>query len=174
MKFITPIALIVAALALFFFYVKPQYVQIQKLQAQEDQYNSALDEANQAGTKLAGLVTNYNALSADDLNRLQEFLPDNVDAVTFAVDASNILSRYGVPLQNIKISAPATTAPSQNTSYNTLSLSFGTSLPYSQFVELLSGIEKNLRFMDISSINFTAPVSEPYTYTVGLKTYWLK
>lgn len=78
--------------------------------------------------------------------------------------------------------------------YGTFDLEFSTSGTYDNFLKFLKDVESSLRLTDIESINFdstqvvtpassTAPVGlgivsqaggSFYTYTVKLRTYWLK
>jgi hypothetical protein len=76
-------------------------------------------------------------------------------------------------------------APTADTNYGTWNLQFSTEGTYSNFLSFVQDLEKNLRIVDISSIEFSSDTGtggvgmstsspDTYTYTFKIETYWLK
>ena len=88
------------------------------------------------------------------------------------------------------LAAAGTTAVAQATQdYGTFDLIFVTSGTYDSFIKFLKDVESSLRLTDIESVTFSSDVaaaqssaganlnsgqSASYTYTIKLRTYWLK
>lgn len=178
------------AVAVFFLYTKPTYDGIQISNAQIVQYNAALDKAAELQKLKDGLLQRYKTLNPSDLDRLQKMLPDHVDNIALIMDIDNIASHYGMSLQNVDISAPASeiattpgqiSAPSASTEkYESLTMKFGTFGTYNSFLQFLSDLQSSLRIVDIVSLNISQPSGSAisgdpvYQYGITIRTYWLK
>jgi len=199
MKLIVSALGLILAGSVFFFYTMPAYDNVQTLQAQIDQYNSALDKAQQLQQLKQTLLARYNAFDPNEIGRLQTMLPDGINNVGLILDLDNLAARYGLPLQNVDVSGGDAASTGSQTAtgaigastqaYQSLTLKFGTSGPYSNFVQFLSDLQSSLRILDIVSLtvspgagssaviggNQTGSSAAPsYTYEITLKTYWLK
>ena len=181
---------IILAGAVFFLYTKPTYDAIQSSNAQIVQYNAALDKAAELQKLKDGLLQRYKTLNPGDLDRLQKMLPDHVDNIALIMDIDNIASHYGMSLQNVDISAPASeiattpgqiSAPSASTEkYESLTMKFGTFGTYNSFLQFLSDLQSSLRVVDLVSLDVTQPTGAAlsgnpvYQYEITIRTYWLK
>lgn len=171
------LVLIALAVGLFFFYTKPTYDSVDALQTDITQYNEALDKATQLLQKKQQLVSEFNAFSSTDLDRLQKLLPDHVDNVGLILEIDSLASRYGMSLENIDVSAsdsssssdssgsssssgssgdtPTTIAADTVQTYGTMSLKFSTRSSYENFKQFLGALEQSLRIVDITSLQIT-------------------
>ena len=61
-----------------------------------------------------------------------------------------------------------------NSAYGSLGVSFTTSASYNTFLAFIRDLEKSLRIMDITAIQFGASDTQVYDYSVDIRTYWLK
>ncbi len=203
MKLILAIIAIVAAGAIFFTVTEPAYNTVQAESAQIGQYSAALDKATQLQTLKQSLLSKYNAFDPNALDRLQKFLPDHVDNIALILDINSIASQYGMSLQNVDVSTPASTGSSSaqstgatapiggsNQQYDSLTLHFTTQGTYANFLQFLGALQSSLRIVDISSLSIGAPSSggqglgsnsssaasgaTQYSYSITLRTYWLK
>ncbi len=190
-RYIISAILVAAAAGIFIFYTQPAYDSVQAASGQIAQYNSALDKAAQLQALKQGLLNKYNAFSPDDLTRLQKLLPDHVDNVALILDLDNLAQHYGLGLENVDVSQPASAATSNTAvgvagaagqKYDSLTIKFTTHGTYTQFTQFMAELESSLRIVDLVSLSITgngatasAGPSEPvYTFSVGLRTYWLK
>jgi len=194
-KFAVPTILIIAAAAVFFMFTNPTYQDISSLQAQAVSYNEALDNSKSLQAQRDKLTEKYNSIDPTDLAKLQKLLPDNVDNIRLILEIEGIASPYGMVLKDVKYdttSQQTSTATqnvaskTNNSNYGTWNLQFSTEGSYSNFLNFLKDLEKNLRIVDISSIDFSSDntgatgagtstsSSDNYKYTFSIKTYWLK
>lgn len=176
----------------FFFYTKPTYDAIQALQIKNAQYDAALTKASELQTIKQSLLSRYNAIDPNNLDRLQKLLPDHVDNVRLILDLDNLATRYGLALENVDVSsAEASNAEKTATSiigggnkkYESITLRFRTRGTYATFGQFLDALESSLRIVDLTNLTITPDSSqqaeqggsEPiYSYGIALKTYWLK
>jgi len=190
-RYIISAILIAAAAGIFIFYTQPVYDSVRAESDQIAQYNAALDKAAQLQALKQGLLNRYNAFSPDDLARLQKLLPDHVDNVALILDFDNLAQQHGLALANVDVSQPASAATSKTAvgiasaagqKYDSLTIKFSTHGTYQQFTQFMKELESSLRIVDLVSLSISqdstsAPGSfaEPvYTFSINLRTYWLK
>jgi Tfp pilus assembly protein PilO len=199
-RYAVPIILIGVAVAGFFIVVNPLYQDISNMQAQAVSYNQALDNSKALEAQRDALTQKYNSIDPDNLAKLQKLLPDNVDNIRLILEIEGVASPYGMVLKDVKYDTtsqtnattqnnnPAQTAVAANSNYGTWNLQFSTQGSYSNFLNFITDLEKNLRIVDISSIDFSSNTGDTsgttgaslgsssanYTYTFNIKTYWLK
>lgn len=192
-KSLTPIILIILAVGLFFTYTNSTWQEVKVLKASSVEYDKAIDQSKQLLKIRDGLLAKFNGFREDDLRKLEKFIPTSIDNVRLIIDINNITSKYGASLQNVKLStdskpgAPAAPTPAAtqaagalpvvevpDRSLNSMVLSFAIKADYATFLSILEELERSLRILDVTSIAFTSTEGEPYTYTISVKTYWLK
>jgi Tfp pilus assembly protein PilO len=202
-KFAVPIILIGVAVAGFFMFVNPLYKNISDLRTQEVSYNEALNNSKSLEAERDKLTQKYNSIDLNNLAKLQKLLPDNVDNIRLILEIEGIASPYGMVLKDVKYDTTSqkdTTTAGQNNvvqggittkinnDYGTWNLEFSTQGTYSNFLNFIKDLEKNLRIVDISSVEFSSsvgtstgmtgaalsPSSDSYKYTFKINTYWLK
>ncbi len=192
MRFIFPTILLILAIASFVMFTNPTYQQVKQMKAQASQYDSALTNSQKLQTERDALSTKYRTIDPNALNRLSSLLPDSADNIRLIIDIQRMAQSYGLSIAAIKFDATegqkaqtantlaavsAADLAQANKEYGTFHLEFSTTATYENFRKFLKDIESSLRLTDVESINFTAdnPLNpNVYTYTVKLKTYWLK
>lgn len=199
MRLIFAVLGLVFAGAIFFLYTKPAYDGVQATQAQIAEYNAALDKATELQQLKQTLLSRYNALDPNALDRLQKMLPDHVDNISLILELDNLAGRYGMALANVDISSPQSTASTatplgsigaSGQRYDSLTLRFSTRGSYDDFTAFLADLESSLRVVDLVSLSLSPggivsaqdrsgkKVSGPpvpiYNYDITLRTYWLK
>ena len=182
MRNIIALLLIVASIGIFFGYIQPSYGTIQGMWAKQDSYNGAIDQVNTLKETIAQRQKTLSGFSADDLAKLNKFLPSSIDNVRLIIDINNIASNFGLAIKGITLdrpdtaSAPVQTVANQN-GYNSVTVSFDVVATYSTFLSFIQGLEKSLRLVDIVSISFsptTGNSTATYDYHITLRTDWLK
>lgn len=181
----------VGAGAIFFLFTQPLYATAQQQQAQIAQYNAALDKAAEMQQLKQSLLSKYNAFDPNSLDRLQKLLPDHVDNIALILELNALAERYGLALQNVDVSNSGNSSAAGDQSalgavggssqlYDSLTLHFATQGTYSTFLQFMNDLESSLRVVDLQSLTVAAASSggasavPQYTYTIVLKTYWLK
>jgi Tfp pilus assembly protein PilO len=188
MKNITSLILIILAIGLFFMYTNGEIQGMKSIQVSNATYATAIQNSQQLIAERDKVLAVYNTLTDQEKANLNKILPDNVDNVRLMIDMNNIASRHGIILQGLSTSAdgssgnsggsgsgPATnsgTNPSSDT-VNSVSISFGFSSSYANFLSFMKDVESSLRILDISSMSVTANPTGTYNYSMQLQTYWL-
>lgn len=192
---IIPIIVLIAAVALFFLYINPTWTgSIASTKAEITNYESALNAANQYQMKQAELMKEKNAISSDNLSRLDDFLPDGVDNVQLILDLDSLAARTGVALSNFDTQDSSASNSTNSSSgpgstglvdagNNALSLakspvdsiqiSLTATATYASFRAFLSGIEHSLRMLDVMNITISPSSNGVYNYQMTLRLYWL-
>ncbi len=208
-RFIMPVILIGIAITGFFTFTSPMYQEINGKRAEAASYDEALGNSKALESERDKLTKKYNAISKENLDRLMKMLPENVDNIRLILEIEKLAAPYGMLLRDVKydtevkdvaakptpasvaITNTPSAAPSSRKDYGTWELQFSTTGTYTNFLNFLNSLERNLRMVDIVSIRFSSvdsPVgvssggaslsqgsaSTPYKYEFRIKTYWLK
>jgi Tfp pilus assembly protein PilO len=186
---ITALILIVLAIGVYFTYTSGQIAVINSIQAENNQYLSAITNAKKLIDLRDSVLKQYNAISDADKSRLDKIVPNNIDNIRLMIDISGIASRHGITASGITTSAdtnasnsgstqsasvPANPAASYNSGLSTVTVSFSVTTTYNNFIAFLQDIERSLRILDVTSITLSPSTNGTYTYGVTLDTYWLK
>ncbi len=201
MRFVMPVILILISISVFFVLTNPIYNEITALKAQAASYNTALDNSKALESERDKLVAKANAISVENLDKIEKFLPQNVDNIRLILEIEEMARPFGMTLKDIKYNVNKDTTGNTGTvvqgggalaepkDYGTFDLEFSTSGTYDNFINFTKTLESNLRMVDISSITFSsnnlavtgttglgAKTNSPeiYSYDFKIKTYWLK
>lgn len=180
MKWLLPVFFVIIAFGIFFGYVDGAYQDTKSLHAEVQNYDDALQKSKELQAIRDALLSRYNTFSSADLERLEKMLPDNIDNVRLVLELDSIAAQYGMRVSGVVINEEVTTnaegtvGPS-NEFYDTVVLSFNVTGSYENFIAFLQDIESNLRVADITTLAFDGDSSEAvYTYSLGIRTYWLR
>ncbi len=201
MRFIVSAILIGISITVFVVFTNPIFGNIGELKTQVASYNKALDNSKTLKNEKDKLTAKYNSINKDDLLRLQKLLPENIDNIRLILEIGEIALPYGMALKNVKynteekkgekgekdssgvesIQSPTSSAKSLK-DYGIWDLEFSTSGSYKNFLNFTRDLEKNLRIVDVVSVQFSSGdvvesnvlSVESYQYNFKIRTYWLK
>jgi tetratricopeptide (TPR) repeat protein len=179
MKAFSSLLFLALSVSLFIWYINPTYKEITKIRSHIEEYDEAIERANQALQKNNDLLAEYNTIRNDE-PKLKKLLPDYVDSIRLIIDINAIAVRYGTAIKNIQIKSDAASSKQgtigpDTQPYGTLGLSFTVALPYEQYLKFLSDLERSLPLLDVSSIGFKPTDNgAAYDYSINVNTYWLK
>jgi len=179
MRTIMTILFLGLSVYMFFGPVRSGLADTKPLQARQASLEDALGKAADISKRRDELVLQFNRFSDEDKAKLEKLVPENVDNVRLIIDINNIASKFGMAVKNISLVASddkntsATLGPSGN-EYTSLLLSFSVSGSYDALREFLINLEKSLRLADVENVSFTPGALGIYTYSISLRTYWLK
>jgi len=179
-RFILPLLLIVVAVVGYFKFTTPILATIDTLRVERATLNTALDNAKKLRRVQESLLADYRELPPADLGRLDKFLPDNVDNVRLIIDINNIALKSGMKIKNIRIKteegkSEASIIEGGVTELGTVSFGFSVAGPYTNFQSFMIDLAKSLRLVDVDVVGLATPAEgDNYTYSVEIKTYWLK
>lgn len=186
---VLPILLIVIAVGIGVIYIYPTYNNtITNEQQQINNYQSALAAATTFNQKESTLTTQYNAISPEDLARLQTYLPDGVDNIQLIVDLDALAARSGIILSGFQIqnsdasgtsdtsteSSSTDTSLQSTNSTNSLDLSVSATGTYDAFQAFLTSVEQSQRPLDVTQLSVKDSSSGVYTYSITFRIYWLQ
>ncbi len=187
MRILFTVGMFAGSIAIFVLYTKPAYDSVQSVQAQITEYDSALSKADELQRLKQQLLSRYNAFNPIDIDRLKKLLPDHVDNVRLVLDLDTLASKHGFALQNVVIDAQGLTSRAADlavigadqSAVDSLTLKFGTSGSYPQFVEFMQALENSLRIVDLVELTMDPDLSAQgaeasYRFDVTLRTYWLE
>lgn len=180
MKAITAIILVVISVALFFFQVNPMYADVKILRAESEQYDQALQIAQELEVIRGELATKLSSFSASELQRLEVFMPQRLDTVRVILDVNGIADNNDIEIKDIRTADSAKTGPGPASAqpqspYNTTSVSFSFTTTYAGGERFIADLERSLRLIDIVAVNVKPSASRPGSYDFGmtLNTYWV-
>lgn len=185
MRYIFALLGLLIAGAIFFWYTKPTYDSVQVVKEEIAQYDAALAKAAELQQLKEQLLKRYNSFSPENLDRIQKLLPDHVDNVALILDLDNLAAKYGMPVENVDVSTPASTVASNSgvatigasgQKYDSVTIHFSTKGTYTDFIALLTDLEQALRVVDLVELKLQPGQggSTVYSYDLTLRTYWLK
>jgi Tfp pilus assembly protein PilO len=178
MSNIISIVLILVSVGTFFGYVDPTYTAIKDLRTESADYSRALGNSKKLQQERDKFLEKFNSVSADDKQKLLKLLPDNIDNVRLIIDIDEMAQTYRIPIGNFRATASDESVKmlgAKQAPYGTLTLSFSVSANYQTFLAFMADLERSLRILDITSIQFAAgDAASAYDYGVTIKTYWLK
>lgn len=179
--------LIILSLGVSFFYTYDRlYVdQITDLQADVREFESKIEESEAARAKLASLTAEYERLSSSDRERLERMAPEKVGDIRLAMDVTNLLSSNNVQIQGISLPSMSSSGSGGSGSESGVperqgalpkQISFNITAGYRSFTSLLEEVERSLRIIDVTGIEFgvggegegapSSSSSDIYTYNV--------
>ncbi|HEY4522614.1 MAG TPA: type 4a pilus biogenesis protein PilO [Candidatus Paceibacterota bacterium] len=188
MKTIISLVGLIAAGGAFFMFTQPRYDAVKSANLQIAQYDQALQKAAELQARKQELLSRFNAFNPDDRGRLEKLLPDHVDNVRLILDLDNLASKHALAMQNVVVAGTSGTPAAQTAigaigaskqKYDSLTLTFTTEGTYKTFQEFIAELEMSLRIVDLVSLKITYLAversTEPtYSYTMTIRTYWLK
>jgi hypothetical protein len=178
-----PFVLILIAAGLFFGYVNPTYTgEIASLKTEIAGYDSALSAANDFTKKEDQLEAERGAISPEDQDRVETFLPDGVDNVQLILDLNSLASRSGLVLSNFdakeavgsQASANGSIPLASESNVDSLDLTVSGIGSYQAFKTFLTGAERSLRPLDLTSLSLEATPTGAYDYDMTFRIYWLR
>lgn len=189
-KLIYPIIFLALSVFGFFWYLQPTYADIQNLQEEIGEYDDTLSQVDQLQSELNDELEKRDAITNDQLARLDRLLPETVDTVRFLIELDQIAAQHGMSVNDVSFSGAPTRFGGSGgnngnggevASYNSLEASFSVSGPYADVQNFMRDIERSSRLLDITNFSLTTDPggsneeslqvgSNEYQFT--LRTYW--
>jgi|GEM_PF-2132173 len=185
MKNVTSLLVILISVGLYFLYIGPAWSNTSALSAELSSYQTVLQKSKQIIDTRDSMLTTYNAISSDDMARLQKALPTTFDGVAFANEIHTLASAYGLTVKQIKFdqvsdSQDRTAVIAPAGPYKTIPVSMILIGPYPGFVAFLKSSELSLNLMDVTRLAIAPPLavakasSNSLEYDIDMTTYSLK
>lgn len=176
-KFALPIFLILLSGGLFFFFVDPNYQEIQALREEQSQYDEALNKSAELRVVRDTLLSSYNTFDPKDIEKLDKIIPDNVDNVRLVMEIDALASKYGAVIRKVDVNSSINETESLGRNikkYNTINLNLVIESSYSDFVKFLGDLSSSLRIIDVNNLSFESTELGLYQFKLSFETYWIK
>ncbi len=161
---------------IFFVWTIPVFNEIKSLNLREGSFNSVLAKSKELQATKDKLLSEYNSVNENDINRLDKILPPKEQSTRIFIEINNIAKRYGLVLKDINAQK---LKGNLNASFGKKEKKFDKSIlrmtligPYASFVSFLGDLEKNLTLIDVNQIDFNVGDSDSYEFNIDALTYW--
>lgn len=150
------------------------------LLAERAKLNQALANADRIKNKIIDLQKAESSISAEDLDKLNKFIPSHVDNVNLLIDINNIAVKRGMTIKNVRVrpnSDSSTGMPlkdSAQTGILPTYMSFSITGNYQTLTGFLGDLALSLRVVDPVSLSFSVDEKGANQYNFEIKTYWVK
>jgi Tfp pilus assembly protein PilO len=176
------IILIILAVGGYMTFTSGKIDEVKALQQSNDQYQAAIDKADELIKVRDKLLKDYNSISDEDKERLDKMIPSMSDNIRLAIDLNNLAFKYGYNLRGISISGAEKKLEDDKDKKQTVGpgsiepivISFSVTSSFVKFKAFMQEMESNLRIMDLNSLSMTVSDTGLYDFSVQYTTYWLK
>lgn len=178
-KILISIIFTAAAVMIFFTKTKADFAEVKILREKLASYDGAMEQAKKIKDTVNQLLQQYNAMPADDAERVRKAVPSTAESMAFVVMMDNIASRNSLAMKNIEIKEPTsdvgfgdTTGGGGSRVAETMPFSVRLSGSYESFYRFLKDLEKSLRIVDVSSVKLSSASSGSFDFSVEGSAYW--
>ncbi len=170
--------LILGAVGVFFMWTRPFLEEIGQLSYEKKIVNETLESSRELINLRDDIVSNFNIISSEDLNRFSKILPSESDKNKLMVQLSNTANLTGVIIEKLEMREQERKGlggtPLGDDPYNILELEIDLLGTYEGFFSFLEETEKSLRLVDIDHINFSSSEEGLFEFTIKGETYFKK
>lgn len=183
----TTILLIILALAIGIFYVKPKYEDIGGLKVELAQYEVALNDAKDLKILRDQLLAKYNAIDQRSIDLLKKVVPEKFEPTNLVAVISAVAQRHGVFLDLAEIKEEprleerideVTGQVIPSSPYKKAQISLIMKGSYQSFYSVLSDLEKHIQIMDLKKLSIKPlrvdDISLGLQFDALFDTYWIK
>jgi Tfp pilus assembly protein PilO len=178
MKSVISIIFIGAAAVIFFNWTQPVLNEIKSLYEQEATLNSILSNFREFQTSRDDILSKYNSVTKEDMEKLNKLIPSAANAIDLVVITENMAKNSGLILKNIDVKKPEdkqkATFDDKKSSVGNILVTMKVTGSYKSFVSFLENLEKNLRLVEIERLSFVAGETDLYEYNIIAETFWKK
>lgn len=169
-------------IAVVIWLVLPQYRALGAAREERGEVERALDEKRRLIAKIRNLETQYRQLT-DAVRKVTSIVPPTPDIPYLLVEIPDMAVQAGMQLEDISFSAQEHQAAEarvpQGLSYRTMDVNMRIAGSYEALGIFLESLEKELRIMDIRSLQFTVPDTStegtgptPFAFALSVRMYY--
>lgn len=178
MQYLIPIIILLASGGIFFTLIGPLNEEVEATRTQSALLEDALNNTRRIQSIRDDLLDRFNAISVENIDKVEKLLPDNVDNVRLILEVDKVASRYGMLIRDISITSPEEESedilgPNEEV-YGSIDVQFSISGSYNAFRRFIVDLEKSLRIVDIRQLSFSVAEEGFVSYSLGVRTYWLR
>jgi Tfp pilus assembly protein PilO len=171
------ILFIITAFVLFFAETRPYFNDISGLSAEKQKFDEALANSRELQTLRDQLLSKYNAIPQEDIEKLDKVLPFGADSSNLISMAESRASSHGVILKKMsveeaEVSDSSSVSLRQAPPYKTINFSFTVSGTYASVLAFFVDLEQSLRLINVDVIGFSSGPVDVYEFNVVAQTYF--
>lgn len=157
---------------MYFLYISPTYGDIMALSAKKAEYDAVILQSKQLISERDAILTKYNSIPQEDIDRLNKVIPSTFDPVVFLNNLNTMAGTDGIQIKDVKInqvnpdSRDTTASTATNAPYVTSDLLVTLGGSYPQFVQFMQDLESSLDLIDVVNLTIL-PTVEVQTVGVG-------
>ena len=181
---VTPILSAIIAILIFVFFTKPEYEKITALKETKESYVDTIKKYEKFNTDLNNLISKKNDIPESDRDRINEFVPSQIDTALLIVKLEKLSKDNGLLFGNIKANDGAdkkltANDPNKDGSADASELvsadiSFDVIGTYPQFKNLLKSIESSLTLVEVTRISLNSKADTQFSqYSLTVRVYGL-
>lgn len=176
-RFAVATAILIAAAAVVFFSIVPQWQQVSKTRAGITRFRLLHEELKELAQLRDDLSQDYNAISEDDFERLSVIAPNQPRISAALVDLETLSTQHGVSLERIDFSdaergrGPALAAPAVRFT-TPIPMTMGMQGSYDSLRAFLIALERNLRVIDLNEVSLTTADGASFTMAIRGAMYY--
>lgn len=185
---LTPVLSILAALAIFFLFIKPHYAAVQVVQQETDAYEQAAEDYVSFRQKIDALESKHENVSVVERDRLDMFVPKELDTTQAFVDLESLAKQNSMLFGNVQVIEDTTlmSAEDELVEYDEYGnpleveggpeyadLGFSVIGTYDQFKAFLSALEQSLTLFEVTYIETEVGVGSFMQFDMTIRTYSL-
>lgn len=185
---LTPVLSILAALAIFFLFIKPQYAEVRATQQEKDAYTQAAEDYASFQEKIDALESKHESVSVVERDRLDMFVPKELDTTQAFVDLESLARQHSMLFGNIQVIGDTTAAGAEEelVEYDEFGnplvptnepehadLGFAVIGTYAQFKEFLASLEESLTLFEVTHIETEVQEGAFMQFDMTVRTYAL-
>ncbi len=175
-RIIASIFLLAAAITVFFAWTNPALKAVKTLKTKQTNLNLSLDNLKEVRSVSDQILSKYNSIPQDDLDKLDKLLPSKMKAIEFVMEVENMVKKHGLLLKNIDIQKPdkkeRIAFGEKKKPFEKIPLNISLIGSYASFVSFLSDAEKSLSVIDIENLTFKSGKIDSYQFNIKASTYW--
>lgn len=186
---LTPILSILAALAIFFLFIRPHFEDARSVQQEANAYKQAAADYASFKDKIEILESKRDGVSVVERDRLDMFIPKELNTTQSFVDLESLAKQQSMLFGNVQVIADTSSNanPDEDTiQYNSsgqpiapgtpmehADLGFSLIGSYDQFKAFLASLEKSLSLFEVIHIETEAKEGSFMQFDVVVRTYSL-
>ena len=178
MRSIIAFLLVFAGIALIFWAGKPLWEEISTLRVEKSNIEKTLSELRNLESARDNLLSTYNSISNDDLEKLDQILPSTTDTGGVLISLEKMTQDTGIRLRRAEFKTDqkndVKAIQASNSMFNTLDLSLVVSSNYDSFKSFLGALERSSRVVDVTNISFSVEQTNLYEFIIQADAYFGK
>ncbi len=168
------LGLLFGSIILFLFFLKPAYSKVNILRSEYSANKSAIASQEQVVAKVKDVLSNYQDQLVNLEKNALNIVPKNPEYETFLYQINAISKIDGILLASLDFNLlPNKSAKGKDFTQNSiLQVKLQLKGQYDKFKSFISHIEKNMRLIDVVSMNIIPDEKGNNSYSVVLNTYY--